>query len=252
MNNKNYKWVVSFISITIIITIAVQVYWNYREYKINRHHLISKVQLSLDNGVEDYYANLTRSGLITYPSADSSRSAKKIDSILVKTTSRWSLRKKIDSTLQKLSTQDSSRLVVVGGFRSNIPNYVSGSHVSKNLDSIISKVMVSFSRDTLSLPNLNEYISAELERNNIDINYALKFKYQSSISKDSTIEKTNTYNYDGFPEKYITTRSKSNYLPYKSKLKLVFVNETTALLWDSLISILLFGGLIYISYDMFD
>ena len=239
MNNKNYKWVVSFISITIIITIAVQVYWNYREYKINRHHLISKVQLSLDNGVEDYYANLTRSGLITYHSADSSRSAKKIDSILVKTTSRWSLRKKIDSTLQKLSTQDSSRLVVVGGFRSNIPNYVSGSHVSKNLDSIISKVMVSFSRDTLSLPNLNEYISAELERNNIDINYALKFKYQSSISKDSTIEKTNTYNYDGFPEKYITTRSKSNYLPYKSKLKLVFVNETKALLRDSLVSILL-------------
>lgn len=239
MNNKNYKWVVSFISVTIIITIAVQVYWNYREYKINKHHLISKVQLSLDNGVEDYYANLTRSGLITFRSGDSLHASEKIDTILVETNSKRGLRKKIDSTLQKLSTQDSSRVLLLDGYRSDNPRFIHARHFSKNIDSIISKVIVSFSRDTLSLHKLNNHVSAELERNNVSINYALKFKYLHWISRDSTIEKTKTYNFDGFPDKYITTRSKSNYLPYKSKLKLVFVNDTTALLWDSLVSILL-------------
>ena len=96
MDKKNYKWVVSFISITIIITIAVQVYWNYREYEINERQLIRNVQRSLDNGVEDYYANVTRSGIITYSSIDSVHDAAKIDTILVKTKSRRGLRKKID------------------------------------------------------------------------------------------------------------------------------------------------------------
>ncbi len=71
MNKRNYKWVVYFIAITVITTIAVQVYWNYREYQINKQNLISKVQLSLDNSVEAYFVNLTKSGIITFTSLDS-------------------------------------------------------------------------------------------------------------------------------------------------------------------------------------
>ena len=115
MDKKNYKWVVSFISVTIIITIAVQVYWNYREYKINKAQLISNVQRTLDNGVEDYYANLTRSGMITYSSVDSVHDATKIDTILVRTKSRRGLRKKIDSTIQNLSKLDTNKVIFVGG-----------------------------------------------------------------------------------------------------------------------------------------
>ena len=59
MNKRNYKYVVYFIGITIVTTIAVQLYWNYREYQINKQNLISKVQLSLDNSVEAYFTNLT-------------------------------------------------------------------------------------------------------------------------------------------------------------------------------------------------
>ena len=83
MNKQNYKWVVYFITITIITTIAVQVYWNYREYQINKQNLISKVQLSLDNSVEAYFANLTRSGIITFNSSDSNNETNKTDTIIV-------------------------------------------------------------------------------------------------------------------------------------------------------------------------
>ena len=64
MDKKSYKWVVYFIAITVLITITVQVYWNYKEYQINKQNLISKVQLSLDNSVEAYYANLTKLSVI--------------------------------------------------------------------------------------------------------------------------------------------------------------------------------------------
>jgi two-component system phosphate regulon sensor histidine kinase PhoR len=241
MNKKNYKWVVSFISITIIITIAVQVYWNYREYKINREQLIRNVQRSLDNGVEDYYANLTRSGMITYNSVDSIHDADKIDTILVRTKSRRGLRKKIDSTIQNISRMDTNKVILVGGGVNSprMKHYFNPEHLAINLDSLISKVYVSFSRDSLDLSKMNAYISSELERNNIRVNHALKFEYHEWINRDSAITRIRTSNFENFPEKYITTRSKSNYLPYKSKLELLFTNETSSVLRDSLVSILL-------------
>ena len=88
MNKKNYKWVVYFIGITVITTIAVQVYWNLREYQINKQNLISTVQLSLDNSVEAYFVNLTKSGIITYTSLDSVNLKEKTDTIIVSTKSR--------------------------------------------------------------------------------------------------------------------------------------------------------------------
>ena len=82
-----------------MLTIAVQVYWNIREYRINKYQLIGKVRRSLDNAVEDYYANLTRSGFITMNPVDSLNIEAKPDTIKVVTSSRRGLRKKIDSTL---------------------------------------------------------------------------------------------------------------------------------------------------------
>ena len=168
MDKQNYKWVVYFIGITIITTIAVQVYWNYREYQINKQNLISKVQLSLDNSVQTYFANLTRSGIITYTSSDASDSDDKLDTIVVKTKSikRYNFRKKIDSTIQNLVKNDSSKPILIKGQRDNqYPFFTSDRHFPKNIDSLISKVIVSISKDTLDLPTLNTYLTEEFSRN---------------------------------------------------------------------------------------
>jgi len=240
MNKKNYKRVIYFIGVTIALTIAVQVYWNYKEYQQNKKNLIGKVQLSLDNAVEDYYANLTRSGFITMTSTDSINS-NKIDSILVKTKSKRGLRKKIDSTLQFIAQKDSNKVFILGGWRSKNPNLISNhrQRFSKNLDSIISKIVVSFSRDTLSLQSLNNHLQKELRRNKIDVKYALKFDYQKWIKNDSFASRTINYNISDFPKKHLTTVSKSHYLPPRTNLKLLFTNETETLLKDSLVSIVL-------------
>ncbi|UMB52378.1 HAMP domain-containing histidine kinase [Lutibacter sp. A64] len=241
MEKQNYKYVVYFIGITILVTIAAQVYWNYKEYQANKQNLISKVQLSLDNSVETYFANITKSGIITYASTDTLNSENKIDTIVVKTNSRYGFRKKIDSTLQNLIKKDSSKPLLLKNHNyGQYPFFTSDKNFPKNIDSLISKVFISISRDTLDLEKLDSYLNEEFKRNNIDVTYGLKYKYlKKNYSKDSILPKTIDFNLDKFPNKHLTATSKSTFLPHRSTLKLFFTNETRLLLQKSYISILL-------------
>jgi len=241
MNKKNYKWVVYFITITVITTITVQVYWNYREYQINKQNLISKVQLSLDNSVEAYFVNLTKSGIITFTSLDSINSKEKTDTIIVSTNSRRDFRKKIDSTLHTMIKQDGEKPILVKTPRDNFfPFFRANRTFPKSIDSLISKVFVSISRDTLDLEKLNSYLINEFKRNNIDVTYGLKYNYHFRHFEDSIVNKKTIYfKLDNLSNKYLTTTSNSTYLPHRSKLELFFTNETKTLLRASFISILL-------------
>lgn len=240
MDKQNYKGVVYFIAITIAFTIALQVYWNYKEYQVNKKNLISTVQLSLDNSVEAYYANLTRSGIITFNSKDGENSEDKTDTIIVSTSSRYGFRKKIDSTLQSLVKNDSlGKPLIVKDFRNEAyPFFTPDRNFPKNLDSLISKVVVSISRDTLDLDRLNSYLKTEFDRNNIDVTYGLKFTYRQRISKDSVAEKVKMFELNNIPKKHLTAISKSTFL-HRNKLELFFTNETATLLKASFISVLL-------------
>lgn len=238
MNKKNYKWVVYFIGVTIFTTIAVQVYWNYREYQLNKQNLISKVQLSLDNSVEAYFANLTKSGIITFTSPNSKNSKDQTDTIVVSTNSKWGLRKKVDSTLQNIAKQKNQKPLFINSQR-NHAFFTPDDVIPKNIDSLISKVFISISRDTLDLSKLDKYLSEELKRTNIGIDYGMTYDYFQWISDDNFDKKTINYKLDNFPKKHLTVVSKSTYLPHRSHLELRFTNETAILLKNSFISILL-------------
>lgn len=238
MNKKNYKWVVYFIGVTIVTTIAVQVYWNYREYELNKQNLISKVQQSLDNSVEAYFANLTKSGIITFTSSDKKNSKEITDTIVVSTKSRRGLRKKVDSTLQNIAKLKNQKPLFINSQRNHAffsPNDV----IPKNIDSLISKVFISISRDTLDLKKLDTYLSEEFKCKHLRIDYALKYDYFEWISEDNYDKKTIDYQLKNFPEKHLTVISNSAYLPHSSHLELQFTNETAILLKNSFISILL-------------
>lgn len=238
MDRKNYKWVVYFIGVTIFTTIAVQVYWNYREYELNKQNLISKVQQSLDNSVEAYFANITKSGIITFTSPNSKNSKDFTDTIVVSTNSKWGLRKKVDSTLQNIAKLKNQKPLFINSQRNHAfftPNDV----IPKNIDSLISKVFISISRDTLDLAKLDTYLAEEFKRTNIGIDYALKYDYFQWKSDDNFDKKTIDFKLENFPKKHLTVVSKSTYLPHRSHLELRFTNETAILLKNSFISILL-------------
>ena len=243
MNKDNYKWVVYFISATIALTIGVQVFWNIKEYHRNKNRLMYKVSRSMDTAVEDYFANKTRKSFITFNQVDSLY-GEQLDTIHFKSHSRRGLIKQMDSTLTQLSEADTSKVMV---FESNFgkrrfPFYKKSRHFPRNIDSIISKVMVSFSQDTLNINHLNEYVSKELKRNHLDLNYGLKLRYPDWVNyrySEDEKYKTQEYNIQSLPKDHLKVRSKSHYLPHNSNFEILFSNPTMLVLEKSLVSILL-------------
>lgn len=66
MKSKNYKYILFFISITIIATISLQIYWNVKNYAENKRRLINDVQIAFDNSVEHYYAEDVKTDFMTF------------------------------------------------------------------------------------------------------------------------------------------------------------------------------------------
>ena len=66
MNDKRYQWILYIIVFVILGTITIQVYWNYKNYLVNKQQLINDVQHSLDNAVETYFAHLAENNTIAF------------------------------------------------------------------------------------------------------------------------------------------------------------------------------------------
>jgi len=60
MNSKKFNSILYFISATILTTIAVQFYWNYKNYQQHRQRVMNEIQVSLDNAVEQYFSDLSK------------------------------------------------------------------------------------------------------------------------------------------------------------------------------------------------
>jgi signal transduction histidine kinase len=65
MDIKKYQRIFYLITATIITTIAVQLYWNYKNYEENKRHVTNEIQLSLDNAIEEYFAKLAKEEFTT-------------------------------------------------------------------------------------------------------------------------------------------------------------------------------------------
>ncbi len=60
MNTKKYHWILYLITATIVATIAVQLYWNYKNYELNKQRVLNEIQISLDNAIDLYYTDLSK------------------------------------------------------------------------------------------------------------------------------------------------------------------------------------------------
>ena len=120
MNDSRYKWILYIIVFVILGTISIQVYWNYKNYLVNKQQLVNDVQHSLDNAVEGYYAHLAEINTIAfaYDSNDSNfMEHGKLDSIMGT----------IEFSGKKLKSRDSIDIELFDGdslYQSNDPNHV--------------------------------------------------------------------------------------------------------------------------------
>jgi len=71
MNLKKQHWTLYFITATIVLTIAVQLYWNYNNYLDNKQRVQNEIQSSLDIAIDEYYTDLSKSNFFTIIDYDS-------------------------------------------------------------------------------------------------------------------------------------------------------------------------------------
>lgn len=57
---KNQNRIIFFIGVIVIVTIAIQFYWNHLQYKDNKQQVINEIQTSLDNAIDTYYNELSK------------------------------------------------------------------------------------------------------------------------------------------------------------------------------------------------
>ena len=65
MNTKKQRWILYFITATILTTIGVQLYWNYKNYEENKQRVLNEIKSSLDEAIDDYYTDLSKKNLLT-------------------------------------------------------------------------------------------------------------------------------------------------------------------------------------------
>ncbi len=256
MNDLKYKRILYVIIVVIAATIGIQSYWNYNNYLVNKQQLVNDVQVSLDNAVERYYANLAEINTIGFAIEENSHKDfftenGKFDSILGevgfsdKNFKQFKKLKddtisgvkvfqgiKVDSSLEDfhfqqkliLNNQDQNGIKWLKGMPSD--------SIAKNhFEILTSKVVISMTNDSLSLKKVDSLLKKELNRKSIKVNYELSFNKDKKVANKKAKNVTK--------ETRLKTISKSPYLPEGSELTIYFTNETKIILKRIFVGILI-------------
>jgi len=215
MNTKKYRWILYIITITVIATITVQIYWNYKNYLQNKQQVANEIQLSLDNAIEEYFADVTKKSTITYKNSTSNHtenaknfevfySKVKLDS-LFKSKGPAKKLKRINSDILSKSNNHISSVNIFKG--KNIDSI-------KGLNEFANKIFISISQDSIEYPKIDSLLKKQLNNKNIIIDYRLKHS-----AGDSIIFKSDASN---LVLNWIGVNSKSTFLKNNEQFRVLF------------------------------
>lgn len=256
MNALKFKQIGLFIIIMIVFTIIIQSYTIYENYKDAKRQYQIDVQNALDKSIEQYYAEIAKSDVLTFTdlrSLDSDIDIKRAispdttvyDISFFKRFSKSKLSQeevaRLDNqTILSTDTLKISSITINKGF-SNIDfmadqlNGIAmfkGRKASDSLDRIkelTNKIVISITRDTLDYTQLTGFLKEQLQRINFEINYALIHH-----KKDSIVGGFNKELMDSFP---LQTKANATYIPKDEHITMYFENSRLAILKKGFLSI---------------
>lgn len=252
MQTRNFKNILYFIGVVILITLSIQLYWNYKNFQAGKQQLINEVQTSLDNAIDAYYVDLADKntvGISTLNGGGISQNPQ-IDSLFKlidnSNTNLISAIENIDS--EKISGLKIFRKSQVSGnidslFKNpvdkkklqNLQKFFNTTNQPKlAVDSIFklaSKVIISITTDTLQTSSLNTFIDEQLHQKKIDIDYGYIFENNSGEIQEHNSQITT--------KESLSTTSKSAYLPKNSSFELYFTTNTALILKRNILGLLL-------------
>ncbi|MFD2568648.1 sensor histidine kinase [Pseudotenacibaculum haliotis] len=260
MNTKKYNWILYLITATIITTVAVQLYWNYKNFQENRTRVENEVQISLDTAIEEYYSNLSKNNFFSIVSSDSIQfhdhifgdifidsSYEPTDSLEYNVTVGVGKSKQAIRLKGSPSLLDSLRLkesLVSKAFKRGqrktiemLPFVYEDSIIRKFIaDSTkvakgIQSVYIALTNDDLNFSRLDSLLNKQLQAKGIETDYYFDY-LNYSFTKETT---------RGKDEKTLANhvKSKSTYLRPMQELRLYYSDPTLAALKKSFTGILL-------------
>ena len=224
-----------------MLTIGVQGYWSYKNYQSEKQHFIADIQTCLDNAVDAYYTKLakenTRSYILDSIPNDSIFMNISINNFISEGDS-------LHRKFEKFHTKDSISSKSISIIKSNSFDELNFKPtifyktidslkgvMPRHLEMLTSKIVVSFSEDSLSLNRIDSLILKELNRKKIQLNYGLYYKYgwgEDQKLREATVDNS---------ELLATTGS--SFIMDGSELQMHYNNNSLTLLKRNSISLLL-------------
>ncbi len=210
---KKYNWTPYIILFTILVTLGVQLYWNYYNYLTNEQGFKNEVQNALDNAVSTYYNRLTEQKNVTLVSSlDTVQAVRKSNKI---------------ASEEKINK-------VISAIESDLPEHISVFQGEKSRDSLrklhhIKAIYISINKDSINFLKLNNYLQDEFQRRKYSFPYALKH-----YKADTVFE---AYNQKIISPKYLSTTTTSTHIKENEKLELLYPNAVQIILKKSLLGV---------------
>jgi len=228
MNTKKYRWVLYLITLTVVATISVQVYWNYKNYQQNKQRVLNEIQISLDTALEEYFADVAKNSRIAFldTSSDSVKSKAKISAFFSKV--------KLDTFFKNFPKGKNLKHINIKASKTDGISLFQGIKVDSidRLKGFANKIVISISQDSIEFNKLNSYFEKELNRKNILLPFSF-VHYKNNAIKKKFFSKNTEWKGE------IKMFSKSTYLKSNEKLQLLINNPDKEALKRSSIGMVL-------------
>ncbi|MDG1227465.1 MAG: hypothetical protein P8P15_05770 [Polaribacter sp.] len=230
MNTQKYKWILYLIVVTIITTIAIQFYWNFKNYEENKQRVVNEIQLSLDNAVEEYYSSLAKSNFLTIIKNDdeqtlSNASNQPSKTLFSRLKNRINAQKFTKSKLSissiEISSDENFSLENIDSLMLRPSKITSHFNNKKDTDSIklvttLKPIIISFLDKQLDYNKIDSLIEQQLSKKGI----ALKTSFHH-IKNDTLFKQTKDLS---LVDKQFSVTSKSTYLRDLEAFELYYSN----------------------------
>ena len=231
---SGYKTIVYFIAATILVTISIQIYWNVIHYQSNKKEFINQVHTSLNNSVEAYYASMAQSHVFKFISKDSL-------GINEKTISHFNRREIADSFVSTDSFKKQLNVLYIDSTEftdSSETEFIIEKH---RIDELSSKIVISITNDSIELVKLKQILLDDFETKDWPIEFGLIARDLSCIDKINPIvcDSIRSYDLAEVSRDYLSSISKSAFLPPNNTLEIRYSNISKILLKKSLGGMLL-------------
>ncbi|NVK48538.1 MAG: HAMP domain-containing histidine kinase [Cyclobacteriaceae bacterium] len=275
MKKLEFKRIGIIIGVTLLIAVVVQAWRIASEFELIQAQLQGDIQECLDNAVENYYADLAKTDVITLtdfnvnrelindsisPSKIKRIEINRLDSVgsfidrVGKSTRLFKALENaenggLDSLFWEGTFQDTtSNLVLVDSARkiafdqdNDLQIFMGKANADSinRLEFLTSKIIISITRDSLDFDKINTFLFEELDRRGIAINYRLL--HLTGEQEADSLLLANT------PEMPFKTVSRSTFLPVGQRLEMYFENTALTVLKRGMVEILtalLFLGVI--------